>query len=284
MLFLHNDPRQTMHKMTLMMHNVPVPSLQVVSAGWAEFAPGQEVRPHQHPTWELVYFLRGEICCPIGRDVFHVAAGDMLLTPPRTVHYETAEVPWSCFFIAIDAPAEHPWPRIYHDDARGMLAGLCSILVREWNGLEPERYDMLMLLVRQLDILLRRSFVQEHLSPAERLVRDVERRIEQGFSKPVTIKDLAYDVGVSHSYLRARFLSLRGRSPMAYLQTLRVQHAIALIANSDLSLEVIAQHCGYHSASHLSRSIKQVTGKRPGAFRYGSALPESSLFGQSMTS
>jgi transcriptional regulator GlxA family with amidase domain len=54
---------------------------------------------------------------------------------------------------------------------------------------------------------------------------------------------------------------------MAYLQAIRVQHALGIIRNSNLSLETVAHACGYDSASHLSRHVKRVTGQSPGALR-----------------
>ena len=256
-----------MHEMPQMMHEMPHVPLRVDSAFRVEFPQGHEVRPHQHSTWELVYFLEGHARCPTGNDVYEAQPGTALLTPPRTVHHEIASTAWACYAIAIEAPPQHPWPRAYTDDASRTLGGLCTILVREWAGQERDRDEMLGLLLNQFDILLRRRYAQNLLSAAERMVREVEHRLAEGFSKSITIKDIAADLGVSHSYLRAQFARLRGRTPMAHRQALRVQHAIALIRTSDTSLEVIAQLCGYDSASHLSRNIKRATGKSPGSFR-----------------
>jgi AraC family transcriptional regulator len=141
------------------------------------------------------------------------------------------------------------------------------MIVREWASQEAKRHNMLAAMMTQLDILLGRTYEQGLLSAAERVVREVERRIEEGYAKTITISTIASDLGVSHSYLRAQFSQLRGRAPMAYLQTVRVQHALALIRSSDTCLEIIAELCGYDSASHLSRNVRHATGRSPGAFR-----------------
>ncbi len=256
-----------MHDMTHLMHNTSLVPSRVVAAGRVEFAPGHEVRPHHHATWELVYILRGDIRCPIGAEVYEARPGVLLLTPPQMVHYEICPTAWACYYVWIDAPAEHPWPRVYRDGANRPFANLCNVLIRELGGREPDRDDMLRLLLGQLDILLRRTHAQRQLSPSERLVRDVEQRVEERFMQRITVKDLAAEVGVSPSYLRRQFMRLRGRTPTAYLQALRVRHALALTRNSNLGLEAIATVCGYDSASHLSRHVKRATGKSPGAFR-----------------
>lgn len=257
-----------MHDLTQLMHKTSLAPFSVVSAGRVEFGQGHQVRPHHHTTWELVYILEGDIRCVIDNTMIEAQPGTLLITPPRTVHFEMCAMAWSCYYIWIDAPAEYPWPRVYHDDRNRSFGSLCAMLIREWGRQEPERAEMLSLVLNQFDILLRRSYGQRQLSSAERLVQQVEQRLEECFAKPVTIKELAHGVGVSPSYLRAQFVRLRGHTPMAYLQSLRVQHALALISNSNLTLEAIAHICGYDSASHLSRHVKRATGKSPGAFRW----------------
>jgi AraC-like DNA-binding protein/mannose-6-phosphate isomerase-like protein (cupin superfamily) len=254
-----------MHEMPHMMHETAQAPLRVGTAGWCEIV--EDVRPHQHATWELVYFLEGNARCIIGDRVLEAAPGLAVLTPPHTVHYELPLPTFACLYIGLEASPQQPWPRIYRDDPNQTMRHLLGILVREWNGREVDRDRMVSLLVYQVDTLLRRRYVHHQLAPAERLVRAVEQRLEEGFAKPVSIKEIAREVGVSHSFLRAQFRRLRGRTPMAYLQALRVQHAITLIRNSDRGLEAIASLCGYDSASHLSRHVKRATGNSPGSFR-----------------
>lgn len=250
-----------------LMHKISLMPSRVITAGKVERPPGSEVRPHHHMTWELVYILQGDIRCPIGAHVYEAQSSVLLLTPPRTVHFEMCSTAWTCYYVLIDMPPEHPWPRVYQDDSNRTFGNLCNVLIRELGGREPDRDEMLSLLSGQMDVLLRRTHVQRQLSPAERLVRDVERCLEEKFTQRIVIRDLANEIGVSPSYLSAQFMRMRGRTPMAYLQELRVQHALTLTRNSNVALEAIATICGYDSASHLSRHVKRATGKSPGAFR-----------------
>jgi AraC-like DNA-binding protein/mannose-6-phosphate isomerase-like protein (cupin superfamily) len=256
-----------MHNLAQLVHKVTQMKPQAVAAGRVEYAQGVEIRPHQHMTWELVYILQGTIRCTIGDQVYEAQPGTVLVTPPKTVHVEVCPTAWACYYILVDVPVEHPWPRVYQDDANRTFEKLCSTLIPEIGGRAPDRHEMLALLLGQLDLLLRRTYAQRQLSPTERLVSDVERCIEERYMQRITTMDLANEVGVSPSYLRRQFLRLRGHTPTAYLQTLRVQHAIALTQNSSVALEAIATICGYDSASHMSRHVKRVTGKSPGAFR-----------------
>lgn len=247
------------------MHEFPQIHFRVDMAGRCTIT--EDVRPHQHATWEIVYFLEGQGKGVIGDEVVEAEAGTALITPPRLVHYEIPLRTFECLYIGLEAAAEQLWPRVYYDDVNHTFGNLCAILVREWNGRDAGGEKMVALLAHQLDTLLQRTYAKLQLSPTQRLVRAAEFHLEQRFAASLTIEELAKELGVSRSFLDTQFLRLRGQTPMAYLQTLRVQHAVAMIRNSTLSLEAIAGLCGYYSASHLSRKVKHATGKSPGSFR-----------------
>ena len=191
----------------------------------------------------------------------------LLVIPPGKVHGEIAQQPWSCYYVLLEGLGPADWPLLTQDTAGGQLGQVCGALVQEWRSQQRERELMLSLLLGQLGVLLRRSRHASLPSAAERHVREFERVLEERFVERVTIAELAREVRVSGSYLRAQFVRLRGQTPSERLQQLRAQQARAMIQSSDHGLEVIAELCGYASASHLSYHIKRATGQRPGAFR-----------------
>jgi transcriptional regulator GlxA family with amidase domain len=134
-------------------------------------------------------------------------------------------------------------------------------------GQAADRDRMIDLLLGQLDVHLRRDQEARQVSEAERVVREAECLMQERFAAAVVIETVARDVGVSPSSLRAHFARLRGCAPTAYLRYLRVQHALAMLRESSLTLDAIAPLCGCYSASHLSRCVKQETGRSPGSFR-----------------
>jgi AraC-like DNA-binding protein len=242
-------------------------SFRFVNAGTHEAAEGAHLPPHQHPIWELVYYRTGFPTCPLGDQVFACEPGMLLITPPRTTHSEFAWTAYSTYWITIDAPESTPWPTLALDDAERTIGHVCTAMVREARGRAPGSEQMLALLVEQLDLLLQRAQEQRSLSSSERLVRNAEQIIEERYATPLLIKDVAREVGVSRSYLRSQFVHLRGYTPMAYLQMVRVRRTLALLHHSTLTLETIANMCGYDSASHLSRMVRRATGKSPGTLR-----------------
>ncbi len=255
-----------MHKTQQMLHKT-LSSVQIVNAGTHEAALGAHLPPHQHVTWEFVYYRTGEPECRLGDAVFACEPGMLLTTPPHTVHSEFAWTAYATYWITIAAPETMPWPRMCMDNVDRTIGHMCTSIVREARRHGPSSDRMLALLAEQLDLLLDRVQEQHGLVPSERLVRAAEQMIEERFATSLMIKDIAEEVGVSCSYLRIQFVQLRGYPPMAYLQTVRVHRSIVLLRNSTLSLETIAGMCGYDSASHLSRMVKRATGSSPGTVR-----------------
>ena len=126
---------------------------------------------------------------------------------------------------------------------------------------------MLALLSAELDLVLRRGEHQPRVDRGERLVRHAERILEERFATSVSLPEVAAALGVSVSTLRSWFVRLRGQPPSRYLRDVRLRRALHLIRSSDLTLDVVARSCGFDSASHLSRTVREVTGRSPGSHR-----------------
>lgn len=191
----------------------------------------------------------------------------LLAIPPQTVHHDVAATAYKQFFVQLRNEAVPGWQKVYYDDSERTLLALFTALAREWRGGASDRAEMLTLLLRQLDLLLQRGSGAPEPTAAERLVQAAERLLEERLNPALRVQEVAVAVGVSPSTLRAHFATLRGYSPKAYLQRVRQARALELISGSDLSLAEVAELCGYDSVSHLSRHIKQSTGRTPGSFR-----------------
>ena len=241
--------------------------LQLVGAGQYEAECGHDFPLHVHTTWEIVLYRAGSIQTVVGTESYATASGMIVATPPGVPHAEYALTSYANYYLGIQAPVHTPWPRTCMDDADQQLAHVCRSLVIEWNAQRTDRVTMLNLLLQQLDLLLRRAAGTPHPSISEKLVTNAERYMQEQYHRPLSIGEIAAELGVSPSTLRLHFVRVRGDTPMVALQRLRAQRACELLRTSDLTLEAIARVCGYDSASHLSRQIKKFTGARPGMLR-----------------
>ncbi len=256
-----------MHKSPRTLHESQLDASWLHSAGPYRSDQGQGKPLHKHPVWEVVYYIEGSARCRVNTDLLDFRPGVMMALPPGTPHGEVSSEPWACYWVLFDDPSLVRQPIVIANDSDSSIRQVVTQLVREWRSDRPRRDDMIDHLLGQLGIILHRATTAARPCAAELLVQQFERALEDQFHNPVSISTLSEEFGVSASYMRAQFQRYRGVSPMERVQQLRVRQALVSIQNSTLPLEAIAETCGYSSASHLSRQVKRVTGRSPGAFR-----------------
>lgn len=114
--------------------------------------------------------------------------------------------------------------------------------------------------------------VKERLSTETLAVEDERLRKVIGFMKDhayesITIDDVLKAVPMARSSLEHKFKKTFGRTPAEEIRRLRINKARHLLAETDLSMQEIAEACGLSSYNYLSLSFKQVTGMPPREYR-----------------
>lgn len=82
-----------------------------------------------------------------------------------------------------------------------------------------------------------------------------------------SLKQVAAIIHISPSHLRRLFWQTRKTNPKSVFRRLRLDRAKELMSRSAHTLEEVAQHCGYSSASHLCRDCLAVHGFSPTTWR-----------------
>jgi AraC-like DNA-binding protein len=84
---------------------------------------------------------------------------------------------------------------------------------------------------------------------------------------PHSIASLARTAGMSESRFATRFAQSYGKTPLEFVQVVRVRGAANLLSTSDLPLKSIARAVGYASRSHLTRVFRRHYGVDPTGYR-----------------
>jgi len=256
----------TMHESRNKLHQTPNPFRNV---GVHVAQAGKDFPLHRDAFWELMYVRSGYVECQQDQARYPLFPGMVILHPPAVPHADFAVGAYTTYYLWIDAPEDETngWPRLCSDDTQLSLERLCRTVLTEWHGRADDRERMLSLTGEQLYLLLRRASIAEEAATGERALRAAQQLMECDYRAPLTVAQIAKQAGVCESALYAHFANLRGQTPMAYLQNVRLHHALAFLRHSTLKLESIADRCGYNSASHLTRHVKAATGQTPGRVR-----------------
>lgn len=126
--------------------------------------------------------------------------------------------------------------------------------------------------------LPRRSLLMPPLGITERASTDVvassdplfveaARFIRSNLKSGIDAKSVVSHVGCSRSTLEGRFRILLGRSIKGEITRVRLMRAKILLRETRLTVEQVANACGFATASHFSRVFKEFERITPGGFR-----------------
>ncbi|NWN46577.1 GlxA family transcriptional regulator [Pseudomonas sp. MAFF 301514] len=95
----------------------------------------------------------------------------------------------------------------------------------------------------------------------------VQYWLEQHFAEPVVIDEVARQFGFGVRNFKRRFKEATGFTPIAYLQTLRLERAKQMLESTRMTLESITYAVGYEDSNSFRRLFQQRVGLLPAAYR-----------------
>ena len=130
-------------------------------------------------------------------------------------------------------------------------------------------YDLSSLLDRVL-IEIGRAISNEQNEKA--LYSKSIRYINEFYSSPIKITDLAKMENVSMTTYNLHFKEQMGMSPTKYILSLRMHSAIELLESSKMSVREISAMCGYEDFNFFTKVFKKYSGVSPTLYRKNSKL------------
>ena len=106
----------------------------------------------------------------------------------------------------------------------------------------------------------------ERLSDLARL-RRVRDRIDREYAQPLDVEALARDAHMSAGHFSRQFRLAYGESPYGYLMTRRIERAMALLRQGELSVTEVCFEVGSSSLGTFSTRFTELVGMPPSAYR-----------------
>ncbi|AWB85226.1 helix-turn-helix transcriptional regulator [Mycetocola zhujimingii] len=109
------------------------------------------------------------------------------------------------------------------------------------------------------------------------ILRRVRDRIDREYAKPLDVEGLARGAHLSAGHLSRQFRLAYGVSPYSYLMTRRIERAMALLRNSDLSVTEVCFSVGCSSLGTFSTRFTELVGVPPSVYRREPIHPSAGL-------
>lgn len=103
--------------------------------------------------------------------------------------------------------------------------------------------------------------IPNHLAQADPLILRFEQWAREHLKEGFSLREAASALATSARTLQRRCDAVLGKSPLAYFQDLRVEHAQSLLHGSDLGLDAIAAEVGYVDGATLGALLRQRLGR-----------------------
>ena len=130
------------------------------------------------------------------------------------------------------------------------------------------RSDFLSLLIDAVNFLPKQETAPEMLDSASTLsIVPALEYIKQNYMISFSMDYLAELCGLSPTHFRRIFNLAMGRSPLEYLNTVRINKACYLLRSTENSILNISEDVGFHSISSFNRYFSRMIGMSPREYR-----------------
>lgn len=107
----------------------------------------------------------------------------------------------------------------------------------------------------------------ERANVEDALVREAQAWLAENLTTADPVRALARHFHQTERTLTRRFQAATGKSPLAYLQCLRVEKGRRWLESTRIPVVEIADRVGYSDVRHFTRVFRRETGFTPGAYR-----------------
>ena len=218
--------------------------------------------------YSLSYRFYGEISVRAGDEEL-ISREDSITFVPSCVPYETEiirDTRMAVVHFKLSADVDFRNPSVI-TASDGEIRQLFERLAERYRVDDPMNFECMSLFYKLLASLETMGALNGKTQPS-RSIRDARERMLREYSSSLfSVSRLAEGLGVSDSYLRREFSRAYGSSPISFLRDLRIARAKTLLKSEYLSVEQIAEQCGFSSASYFIQVFHKVTGISPDKYR-----------------
>ena len=247
---------------------------------------------HTHDFHEMEIILSGSAVNSINGKSFPIGPGDVFIVGKGATHEisqvdqlelynlgfrsqamrsigdDLLKLPGFRALFLMDQPSDPTCHRLTLDSAQlKTVKRLLDEMYEEYCRNLPGCQTVLLSEFARLSVLLSRNY--SHGIPEKRIwqMASVLAKMEQDYAEPLSIADLADSVYLSERHFRRQFEDIYQQSPKAYLQNIRLNAAMQLLRQQELSITDIALACGFSDCNHFSRVFRQRFGISPTEYR-----------------
>lgn len=217
--------------------------------------------------------LKGEVVLKIKNKTYKAHAGDTLFFSQEDAHtvVNGGDVPYKAYFLYLYGPEVKGFYDSFQSKFGYVMTGFIppsladavqqiTTMIRSGN---ENKYLISSLLYNLLTELLQKCDVSDGRDG----ITDAIKYVMEHYKEKITLDTLSSMAFMDKFYFIRQFHSLTGYTPKEYQNELRLNEALSLLKNTDLSVTAIANEVGFPDARGLISLIKSKKGCSPSQLR-----------------
>ena len=146
------------------------------------------------------------------------------------------------------------------------LVAYCWSLAPYFN--DPSQVNPGLLRLKVMELLYNvmdcsKNIFRQMLQLRQPVKTDIHRVVEENYTSPISLDELAYLSGRSLSSFKREFQDIYGEPPARWIREKRLSKAHEMLRSSSLSVADVAYSLGFENPTHFSRIFKQQYGYAP---------------------
>ncbi len=250
----------------------------------------KEGRPHSHSVVHdhatLALYLGGEAAFWM-QGLYQLGPGDVLLVPAGVPHYvvQTSPAPWVGISLCLSCAkcsAHDELVRMFDAVRRGGCASrhldattraeLERLLLGLENELSQSRtgndlaVDALLSLITVL-VLRAEAHPATERETTNPVVAKALDFVHRHACSGISLREVASHVSRSPTHVASLMKEVTGETVGGWITRVRLSRGRQLLLHTNENIDVVAERCGFASASHFHRAFKRAHDQSPGAWR-----------------
>ncbi len=246
---------------------------------------------HFHDHYEIIFIKSGGIEYEIGNKIYTLGVGDIAIIPPYVMHFNRPTQPFEKYVInfrrlnfekhfsqPICAPIIQSLSHVLYSPTTSSVIDfkdMCKILAILGNqvsdGVSSDESMTYFYLGMFLGLIPKYSSPmapsKETRPEKKASIKIILEYINQEHTFITSLDQLSKQFFISKPHLTRIFKKETGFTIMQYVNKLKIETAINLLLNSNLSVTNIGEACGFDSSSYFSKVFKTRVGCSPENYR-----------------
>lgn len=247
---------------------------------------GMLVKPHYHSAAELNLITSGTVCAYVNTQQLFLQKGDLLYVPPGCIHsaisedpqtqiqgiiYDFSLIPSSVCATSLQVLNRDKITELVINPSGALYQEMLSVFFQGTafyrQASSTYRLEILGSLCQLTALLLRHYQANEDARSLFNRLQPVIDYIRAHYAQNITISQLSQRIHVCDDHLIRLFKSATNKTPTGYILDVRLEEAMKLLVETELSATEIASRCGFSNSCYMARVFKNRLRKTPMEYR-----------------